>query len=310
MTSGNRSAWPIDGNASASSHRQILTMLGNRTVVFGTAHDHGPKLLFTPDIDSVLLPRVASSSDISEERILRTLKVANHILKIKPTDCTEADFSLTDPSGKEIFVELKVQDGPPSNRELKVIEEILRRTSERDRELEVWRFSRDEVKLDLYTLQVNRLVHEVLRPLDVWEKTEDSIFRRSNVVERVADWVQRLNVLYEEVDTWTQMMQSVRTEQTRFVTMSEELMHAYVVPDQEIPILDIAQNDTQIASLVPRGLWVIGANGRVDLITREETHILIDNDSKPWGWRIVDKNNRTKSSPFTQATLSQLMGLS
>ena len=52
--------------------------------------------------------------------------------------------------------------------------------------------------------------------------------------------------------------------------MHEEMMREFGVPPREMPILDLLHNGVCAASLEPRALWVIGANGRLDF--EQERH--------------------------------------
>lgn len=290
-------------------HRQILAMLGNRTVVFGDQQASETPLQFTPETDSVLLPRVGNEREISEQRILETLKVAGFTLEQKASDKSDVDLVMTTSSGETVFVELKVGDGAPSHRELTFFEEELKRFSAFKGSSEVWRFSREELQLDLYTLVDGKMTHETLLPLNVWEATDEGIFERSTVVKRVADWEQRLRDLYAEISKWTADWESVNTEQTRTVIMSEALMRAFAVPDMDLPILDVSQNGEPIASLVPRALWIVGADGRIDVITRTGTRILVDIGEERWGWRVIDSEDRRKLVTLNQAVMATLMGV-
>ncbi|WP_422098866.1 hypothetical protein [Variovorax sp.] len=283
-------------------------MLGNRTVVFGMPQDDGKALSFTPETDSVIRPRVASKNEISEQNILDTLKAAGFALKQAEPSDNGVDLEMTGDSGEKVVVEVKVRDGVPSRRELELVEQELRRLAAHESSSELWRFSRDELQLDVYALVDGKVQHERLVPLNVWEATREGIFERSKVLERVSDWERRLRALYDEISRWTADSNSVTTEQSRTVTMSEELMRNFAVPDRELPILDIARGDEPIASLVPRALWIIGANGRVDLITKSGTRILVDVCEEPWGWKLVDLEDRRKMLTFDKAALWALLG--
>lgn len=288
--------------------RQILTMLGNRTVVFGMSQDHGVAQVFKPENDSVSLPRVANETDITEQRILSTLKVAGLELGQAGPPDSGIDLVMTGASGETLFVEVKVRDGAPSRREIEAIEQDLHRLAVHGGSTELWRFSRNAPQLDIYALVGGKLRHEVLVPLNVWEQTEQGTFERSTVLERVNDWEQRLHALYEEINRWIADWNLVTTEQLRTVTMSEELMRQFAVADRELPILDIARDGEPIASLVPRALWVIGSNGRVDLITKSGTRILVDICEGQWGWRLIDTEDRSKKLIFDKAALRTVLG--
>jgi hypothetical protein len=64
------------------SQRQILVNIGNRYVVFGPSPGLPEPLHFDPQVDSEILPRVADESDVTEARIVRTLRVSGHLARL------------------------------------------------------------------------------------------------------------------------------------------------------------------------------------------------------------------------------------
>lgn len=292
----------------AVSPRQILAMLGNRTVVFGTPDMVGKEIAFTPENDSVLLPRVADSRDFSESRIMETLRVSNFSIEQASVLDSEYDFVMIDSAGRKTHVELKVRDGEPSDRESIIFENKLKNLSTTDSRSELWRFGRQQLRLDIYSINATKLTRETLIPLNIWETTEKGNFERSRVIDRINDWENRIAALYTKIDQWVVKEVSFNTETQRTVTMSEELMQGFAVPDRELPILDILKNQEPIASLVPRGLWVLGANGRMDLITRKGTRLIVYRNEEPEGWLIVEADDRRKTTRFDEESFWDLVG--
>lgn len=295
-------------NPANSNERQVLTMLGNRMVVFGHQEGAPSALAFTPEIDTAHLPRVGSVYDNTEERITQTLRVSGlAVEQLAPTHV--ADVVLTSSSGERVLVEVKVRDSEPDRRELEIARHWLAQASREGQDIEIWYFSRERPRLDLVALRSGELVVEKLMPLAVWEETTDGYFTRANVQQRVTDWEQRVTHLYSEVKRWLERQPTLRAEETRTMIMSEELMQEFAVADVNLPILDILQGRQPIASFVPRALWVIGSNGRVDLITRTETYFVVDSGTPPsWGWRLVNKINRQRDMPFEEDALLSVIG--
>jgi hypothetical protein len=90
--------------------------------------------------------------------------------------------------------------------------------------------------------------------------------------------------------------------------MSEEMMQKFAVTDREISVLDVLDGDQVIASFVPRGLWLIGSWGRIDIITRDRTHILLAlRDEGNLQWRLVSPESRRLTVPFDKNALLALM---
>lgn len=291
-------------------HRQILAPMGNRTVLFGSPHDHGP-LAFSPEHDSVVLPRVASVRDMSEARLLEHLKVDGYQVVARHSQLDDwGDLMLEGPDGARVLIELKLRDGFPTSRELdRLATEVTDGNTNIDGlPVEVWRFSRDRLSLEISSLQQGKVRHETLVPLNVWEATTDGIFDRARVLDRVTDWEARLTTFFAEIKGWIVDRPTLRVEQTRTVSMSEELMRNFAVPDRDLPILDVLENGEAIASFVPRALWIIGADGRVDLITSSGTDILVyDGGATPPGWQVADRNRRTQLSAFDKSTFLALL---
>lgn len=292
----------------AVSDRQILAMLGNRTVVFGTSEMLGKEIVFTPTDDAVLLPRVANSRDFCESRIMETLKVSNFSIEQASVHDSKYDFVMSDSAGEKIYVEIKVRDGEPSHRESISVENELKQLGATNKKFELWRFCREQLRLDIYSINSEKVTRETLIPLNIWETTEEGSFERSRVLDRVSDWESRITELYAEVNRWVSKNASFHTEALRTVMMSEELMRDFAVSDRELPVLDVMRSQEPIASLVPRALWVIGANGRVDLITRKGTRIIVHRDDMTWGWLIVDSEDRQKQIEFDEVTFWDLVG--
>src|SRR5208282_2167033 len=147
-----------------------------------------------------------------------------------------------------------------------------------------------------------------LIPLDVWEKTPEGVFDRARVVEEVEDWVHRVESLYEDVRGWLGDRPDLRCEQSRTVAMSEEMMQQFAVTDREIPVLDILDAEQVIASFVPRGLWMIGSWGRIDVITRNRTHVLVAlGGAGNLEWRLVSSEDRQRMVPFDRDALLALV---
>ncbi len=57
-------------------------------------------------------------------------------------------------------------------------------------------------------------------------------------------------------------------------------MDEYKVKAEKLPILDIYKKKKLIAAIRPKGLWVIGANGRIDILTHSGSYIVVDTAEK------------------------------
>jgi hypothetical protein len=256
------------------SQRQILVNLGNRYVVFGPSPSLQP-IRFSPETDSEVLPRVADESEVAEARIVQTLRVSGMKKSFEIGDKeSNADVELLDDNGNKILIDIKVRERDPKQRDFQQGKQRLKDAASIGQTLEVWYLNIERLKLVVMHLdqsqpcQTQFLTAELI-PLDVWEKTAEGVFNRAKVVEEVEEWVRRVGALYDDIRDWLGDRRALRCEQSRTVTMSEDLMQKYAVTDREIPVLDILDADQVIASFVARGLW-----GWIDVITRERTQIL------------------------------------
>jgi hypothetical protein len=91
--------------------------------------------------------------------------------------------------------------------------------------------------------------------------------------------------------------------------MSEELMQQFAVTDREIPVLDVLDAEQVIASFVPRGLWLIGSWGRIEVITRARTQVLLALGGQGnLEWRLViSPEDRRQTVPFDKDALLKLV---
>jgi hypothetical protein len=128
-------------------------------------------------------------------------------------------------------------------------------------------------------------------------------------VDEVNDWVGRIAALYESIRSELEDCRpTFRFEQHRTIIMSEEPMQRFAVPDRELPILDVLDEDQVIASFVPNGLWLIGSWGRIDVITRSRTRVLLalggpDNLE----WQLVSPENTPSLTRFDVKAISTIV---
>jgi hypothetical protein len=99
---------------------------------------------------------------------------------------------------------------------------------------------------------------------------------KSHVERRVRDWLRRLDALYAQVREALGDAYEYRVERDHF--MHEDLMRKFNVGATRVPWLTIVRKEDRrtIGHLYPRGLWIIGANGRVDFDTPEGLYVVVD----------------------------------
>lgn len=296
----------------ALEQRQVLVAIGNRYVIFGPTEGLPPALYFDAERDAEMLPRVADEYEVDESRIIQTLRVHDMQCKISHGDnAAVADLMLTTQQGEQIWVDVKVREHSPKRRDLDAAYKRIQDGLKEGKTVEVWHFNVERLSLLIQAYDGGMPIYSELPPLDVWEKTGNGIFRRERVVESVIAWEKRIDELYANVEHWLQGRTGLTCDRSRTVTMSEGLMQRFAVADRELSVLDVLGLDGVIASFVPRALWVIGSRGRVDVITKAHTRLLVvhEDDAGAYEWRIVAPDNRTQTSELTKDALMSLLEL-
>lgn len=289
--------------------RQVLISVGNRFVVFGPDGGLPEPLRFDPESSSVS-PRIADESDVAETRITETLQVSGMTRVTTGGDFLvgDADIELADHAGNRILIDIKVRETDPKPRDVDSGLDRLNRAKCEGRDLEVWFFNIERLKLTVMRLDGSRLQVDSLVPLNVWTRTSEGVFERQQVIEEVDDWLRRVEQLYSDVREWLEDDKDLRCEQARTVTVSEEMMREFAVADRDLPVLDVLRDDQVVASFVPRGLWLIGAWGRVDVITRDRTWILLAMKQRDdFEWKLASSENRERMKTFDSSALREIL---
>ena len=94
----------------------------------------------------------------------------------------------------------------------------------------------------------------------------------THIRRRVDDWEERLGELFAALGAW--LPEGWEARPGTPVVMDEELMRKFGVTAKRMPTLELKDRAGHVARLAPRGLWIIGSNGRVDL-KRDGRHYLI-----------------------------------
>jgi hypothetical protein len=288
--------------------RQVLVHLGNRFVLFGSEAKLPAAPAFSPkDIPEPPM-RVPYEDEVPEERLVNSIRVSGGIIKHYEPDRL-ADFVFEDKDGRTVLVEVKVRERDLTRADYQRYEVLFEDPQRRGFSQEVWNFNVERLHLEIAQYEQGRFEGTTtLRPLDVWEFNADgSTFHRADVFERVDNWAERIQTLYDHVTPWAEHA-GLKSDRSRKVLMSEELMQHFGVPDREMPVLDILKSDQTVASFVPVGLWLIGANGRIDVVTLSGSYALIDRAkelAKP-EWVVLGASRR-EFRAFDEAEFGRLV---
>lgn len=129
------------------------------------------------------------------------------------------------------------------------------------------------------------------------------------VKERVADWLKRLADLRQTIEGWLPDGFSIKDRPS--IAMHEEMMRNFAVAPALMPSFDIMCGDRPIVRVQPKALWTIGANGRVDLVGREGTIILVDQSVALSGapeWVYYAPHDRKHATALSRESFLQLLG--
>ena len=145
--------------------------------------------------------------------------------------------------------------------------------------------------------------------LDI-ETVAVSILDTEYITKRVADWEERILNLYSEVRSWVRSDSGYSFREGKIAMMHEGLMKEFEVPPKPIPTLDLFHNDSLKLSFKPKGLWIMGANGRIDILSLKTGGlILIDKaeNFQPPQWYLVENTNRDAEKKWSKELFSNLI---
>jgi hypothetical protein len=132
---------------------------------------------------------------------------------------------------------------------------------------------------------------------------------KEDVQKRVDDWISRIENVFSLVKYSLSNHSNIDFVETKKNRMHEELMQKFNVPPVNLPVLEIRKNKELLASFSPKGLWVIGANGRIDILTKYGSYILVDISDKYQQsiWKVYAPSNRKKSIDFDKEFVETLV---
>ena len=138
---------------------------------------------------------------------------------------------------------------------------------------------------------------------DVTSDTVDA----AHVQRRVEDWENRLNGLYAAIGEW--LPDGWESLPGDPVVMHEPLMLKFGVAARPMPTIELHDRVGHVAKLKPRGLWIIGENGRVDLMHDGHYYFLMDtaeNFAEP-NWEVSPAEQRRHREALTREWLRNVL---
>jgi hypothetical protein len=159
--------------------------------------------------------------------------------------------------------------------------------------------------------EIERIIIAGERPC--FKPSEHQRITKEYVENRITEWVTRLDSLFDQVQEWVVDQSEWMAERSIVRQQEEELMRLHRIPPRQVPFLTLwADKKKNRVSLVPSALWIIGADGRVNITTNKRQFILVDRRNGHDGcsdWQILSGDLRRSSAPFNRnALLSILQG--
>ena len=149
-----------------------------------------------------------------------------------------------------------------------------------------------------------------MKGLDMVSLERSTNLDRKAVQETVNDWICRLRELYSYLDTWVASIPNSTVERSDVRQAIEPLMTRFNVPAQAIPTYTVILETKRRVAFVPSVIWIIGANGRVNVTTNFRQHILLDiggRSMKRNGWQLVVSDPNKVLIPFNKVAFQNLL---
>lgn len=128
-----------------------------------------------------------------------------------------------------------------------------------------------------------------------------SLVDREAVVSQVEEWRARLEDLYGTIEDYHSRLPEVlntRVFRGSILQAPEPPLSQFRVAPQMLPTLAIVSDQKRL-SFVPSALWIVGAQGRVDVGTGDRRFVLLDlgKENTP-DWQLVTSRTMPEHAPF------------
>ena len=135
-----------------------------------------------------------------------------------------------------------------------------------------------------------------------------SVIESGYIQKRVDDWKNRVDDLFKNVNNWILQKPNYTCKYGPQTTVYEDMMNTFEIPQQNLNTLDVLLNQKIILAFKPKGLWVLGANGRIDIISAKGSYIIVDlaEQLQTPKWQIYSADRKNKSS-FNQEVFFQVL---
>lgn len=132
---------------------------------------------------------------------------------------------------------------------------------------------------------------------------------RGQLEKRIEDWESRIQGLYRDIEKWLGDEPEYSVRRKGHVCMYEELMDQFNIPEKQMPVLEIIKEGKPAATFKPKGLWVIGANGRIDIFSKSGSYILVDRSAEfeTPEWQVYSSGDKKSGECFTKDFLGSIL---
>jgi hypothetical protein len=139
---------------------------------------------------------------------------------------------------------------------------------------------------------------------------------RERTLQRLQDWRSRVHALYDRIEC--ALGADYSCDRTgKYQSSEDRVQEAGLSPD-DVPPIDILRIECagkEVAVVRPRSLWIIGANGRLDLVVTSRTRgrrlFMLYDLSSPMedrtDWRIVRPTEMLYQPVFEPEQFSELL---
>lgn len=131
---------------------------------------------------------------------------------------------------------------------------------------------------------------------------------RGYVERRLDDWGRRLESLYTCIAGWLPSDWSIVDGES--LPSQEESMELYDISERWLPSKALLGEHQTVVRLFHRGLWSIGANGRLDLVSSVRHSIIVDRgqSSEQPQWAMMPLRDRLKTQSLTADNFRAVLG--
>lgn len=157
---------------------------------------------------------------------------------------------------------------------------------------------------------------EVVFNLDNLNLSEDETFEvnyidKDYVLKRVDNWNERMVSVMGTIQTWLEPYTDYQVLSANPQRMHEGLMKTFDIPMREVPSFQILYKRKVLCHLRHFGLWIIGANGRIDMLTANGNYLLVDR-AEPFqnpNWKIYKYKDNADGKEFSFENFKSIIGI-